>query len=400
MERIGIYGGTFNPPHAGHIQAAREAQKRLGLDRLFLVPDRIAPHKQLPQGSPSARQRYEMLCLAARALPDVEVSDLELRREGVSYTADTVEAFRQRYPEAELYLLMGTDMFLSFHTWYAPERILKCAALAVLYRGDRGEAEQIAAQKARLEAKGARILPVQNAVLQISSTDLRRMVALECAQPYLPDGVGEYIRANHLYGIGEYRNLSLTRLEQAVTQLLKPERVAHVLGCRDAAMELARRWGADETDAARAGLLHDITKALDARLQLTFCREYGIILDNFSDRNPKTLHALTGGAAAQRVFGENPAVVNAIRWHTTGRANMTLLEKILYLADYVEPNRAFPGVEELRQMAQCDLDRALAMGLENTLMLLQQQGSEICPATLEALQFLKQQGVPCAPRKE
>ena len=123
--------------------------------------------------------------------------------------------------------------------------------------------------------------------------------------------------------------------------------MAHILGCCQTAVELARLYGADETDAARAGLLHDITKALDGPLQLTLCRAYGTILDDFSRKNPKTLHALTGSLVAERVFGENEAVVSAIRYHTTGRANMTLLEKIIYVADYVEPNRDFPGVEKL-----------------------------------------------------
>jgi nicotinate-nucleotide adenylyltransferase len=164
--------------------------------------------------------------------------------------------------------------------------------------------------------------------------------------------------------------------------------VAHVLGCRDTAVELARHWGADETDAARAGLLHDITKALDGPHQLTLCREYGIVLDAFSNKNPKTLHALTGSLVAQRIFGENDAVVSAIRHHTTGKADMNLLQKIIYVADYMEPNRDFPGVEQLRHLAFTDLDAALKLGLEMTLELLVQQGREVSPESLEALAFL------------
>jgi nicotinate-nucleotide adenylyltransferase len=168
----------------------------------------------------------------------------------------------------------------------------------------------------------------------------------------------------------------------------EPNRVAHVLGCRDTAIAMAKRWGADETDAARAALLHDITKALDGPHQLTLCREYGIILDNFSQENSKTLHALTGSLVAQRVFGETEAVVEAIRWHTTGKANMNTLEKIIYLADYIEPNRDFPGVERLRSLAFTDLDKALALGLTMTLDMLKRQGREISSASREALAYL------------
>ena len=190
---------------------------------------------------------------------------------------------------------------------------------------------------------------------------------------------------------GEYRDLSMEELEKAVISLLKPNRVNHVLGCRDTAVELAKRWGADVTDAARAGLLHDITKALDGPLQLTLCGEYGILLDNFSARNPKTLHALTGSLVAERIFGENAAVVSAIRHHTTGKADMTLLEKIIYVADYMEPNRDIPGVDRLRLLAFTDLDGALRLGLEMTLEHLQKQGSEVSPESQEALEWLNRQ---------
>ena len=98
MERIGIYGGTFNPPHLGHIQAAKAAVQALDLTRLLLIPDNIAPHKELPPGSPAPEQRLEMLRLATQDAPELEVSDLELRREGVSYTFETVLALSEQYP--------------------------------------------------------------------------------------------------------------------------------------------------------------------------------------------------------------------------------------------------------------------------------------------------------------
>lgn len=182
-------------------------------------------------------------------------------------------------------------------------------------------------------------------------------------------------------------------LEKVVVPLMKEKRVAHILGCCQTAVELARLYGADETDAARAGLLHDITKALDGPLQLTLCRAYGTILDDFSRKNPKTLHALTGSLVAERVFGENEAVVSAIRYHTTGRANMTLLEKIIYVADYVEPNRDFPGVEKVRKAAYENIDLALKLGLESTLALLKEQGREVSPESGEALRYLLEHGV-------
>ena len=212
---------------------------------------------------------------------------------------------------------------------------------------------------------------------EMTEEDLRRMRAFVCL------GAEDH---------GKYRNLPMTELEQAVISLLKPNRVAHVLGCRDTAAELARRWGADVTDAARAGMLHDITKALDGPLQLTLCAEYGVALNTFSVENPKTLHALTGSLVAERIFGENQAVVAAIRSHTTGKANMNTLEKIIYVADYMEPNRNFPGVETLRSLAYTDLNKALKTGLEMTLEMLTAQKKVISPESKSALEFLVQAG--------
>ena len=389
MERIGIYGGTFNPPHMGHVSAALQAADVLRLDKLLLIPDRIAPHKKMPENSPTPQQRLEMVRLAAYGRPQLEVSDMELLREGPSYTYQTILQLRQQYPDAQLVLLMGTDMFLSFDTWKNPDVILANASLGVFYRGEKGEVEAIDRKKREMEQAGARIELVKNDILTISSTDLRRLLIFRCADDFLPEPVAAYIQINDLYGTGKNcRHLSLEQLEKTVVGLLKENRVAHVLGCRDTAVEMARRWGADETDAARAGLLHDITKALDGPLQLTLCREYGILLDAFSTQNPKTLHALTGSLVARRIFGENDAVVNAIRHHTTGKANMTLLEKIIYVADYMEPNRDFPGVDKLRELAFTDIDAALKLGLTMTVNMLKEQGREISPESLEALSWL------------
>ena len=390
MARIGIYGGTFNPPHTGHISAAIAAVDALRLDKLLIIPTGVSPHKKLPEGSPTSHQRLEMVTLAAKSDPRIVPCDIEIRREGPSYTYHTILQLKESYPEDTLILLMGTDMFLSFDGWRQPQTILENAALGVFYRGEPGELEAIEEKKRQLEGIGAQVYLVQNPVIPISSTQLRRMLVFQCADPFLPEGVGEYIAQNGLYGEAKsLKALPEAQLEQVVTGLLKPQRVAHVLGCRDTAVQLAQHWGADVTEAARAGLLHDITKALDGPLQLTLCSEYGILLDKFSEKNPKTLHALTGAAVAERIFGESDAVVSAIRHHTTGKAGMNLLEKIIYVADYMEPNRNFPGVEELRRLAFTDLEGALKLGLEMTLALLERQGREISPESREALDYLK-----------
>ena len=397
MERIGIYGGTFNPPHIGHIRAAAQAKQALKLDRLLLIPGSIAPHKRLPEDSAPAQQRLEMVRLGAKEIPGAVVSDMELRRQGTSYTYLTILELKEQHPQAQLVLIMGTDMFLSFDTWKNPDIITANATLAVLYRGEKGEMAAIREKKEAMERRGVTVELIENTVTAISSTQLRRMLVFGCASAFLPEGVEDYIRRHGLYNTDkDYKNLPMEQLEKAVKGLLNPNRIAHVLGCRDAAVELARRWGADETDAARAGILHDITKALDGPLQLTLCDEYATILSAFSRKYPKTLHALTGALVAQRIFGENKAVVSAIRHHTTGKADMNLLEKIIYVADYIEPNRTLPYVEELRRLAFTDLDAAVEMGLNKTLEHLARQGDEVSPETAQALEYLKKTN----PRKD
>ena len=389
MERIGIYGGTFNPPHIGHIQAAHQAVESLGLKQLFLIPDCIAPHKVMPDNTPTDIQRLEMLTAAVQNSPSLKVLDMEIRRKGVSYTWETVRALKEDRPDAELVLLMGTDMFLSFHTWKYPEEITKRASLGVFYRGEKGERQRIEARKAEMEAQGVTVYLVENDVISISSTQMRRLLAFRCAGEFLPDGVLDYIRKYRLYETrADWKQLPMEQLERVVVSLLNPNRVAHVLGCRDTAVALAKHWGADVNDAARAGILHDITKAIDGPLQLTLCEAYGKILSAFSRKYPKTLHALTGSLVAERIFGESEAVVSAIAHHTTGKADMTLLETIIYVADYMEPNRDFPGVEQLRELAFTDIRAALKLGLEMTLEHLKRQGNEVSPESRDALAWL------------
>ena len=398
MERIGIYTGTFNPVHIGHIQAALQAAQSLRLDKVLLIPDCETPHKQMPEGSATAAQRLDMLKVAVSDCPQLEASDVAIRRGGVTFTWQTLLDLREEYPDAEFVLLMGSDMFLKFGKWTHTDVILRESTLGILYRGDRGEIRAVQEKKEELRELNARIEIAENNAVCISSSDLRRMLIFQCAAPFMPNGVMEYILENKLYGVGKpLQNLPMDQLEKAVIYLLKPGRIAHVLGCRDTAVRLAEHWGADVTDAARAGILHDITKALDGPLQLTLCSEYGTILSDFSKKYPKTLHALTGSLVAGRIFGENEAVTEAIRHHTTGKGNMNLLEKIIYVADYMEPNRDIPGVEELRRLAYSDIDAALKLGLEMALEHLNRQGAEVSPESKEALEYLnrKFEKQPC-----
>ena len=394
--KIGVYGGTFNPPHLGHLTAARAVFDLLKLDKLLLVPAGMPPHKALPEGSPTPEQRLEMTHLAGEQLglgDRVEVLDLELRREGKSYTADTLAQLRQLYPEAELWLLMGTDMFLTLQTWHAPEEILAQAGIAAFGRTEEDTEELFSVQRDYLYRTypGARIFTLTiPGVVDISSTELREQLAADRGANLLAPAVYGYILREGLYRTNaDLKHLPLSKLRPVALSYLKHKRIPHVLGTEQEAIRLAERYGADVEKARVGALLHDCTKKLDLPEQLALCERYGIPLDELERQTLKLLHAKTGAAIARDVFGVDKEIYNAILWHTTGRAGMTLLEKILYLADYIEPSRDFPGVDKLRTVCYKDLDAGLLMGLEMTIGEMNALGSPVHRATIEARDALK-----------
>ena len=397
--RIGLYGGTFNPPHLGHRAAASSAARTLELDQLILMPDNVPPHKVLPEGSATAEQRLEMTALMADRLSDektrVTASDLELRREGRSYTAHTLAQLREQYPQDELWLLMGTDMFLTLHEWYHPEDICRLAHIAPFAREQGGEA-LFSAQAQRLAKDyGAvvRIVPLPDRV-EASSTQLRQALKSGGGQDLLEQSVYGYILRKQLYGVDrDLTALSLEDLRAASYSMVKAKRLPHIRGTEEEAALLARRWGADETLLRKAAILHDCTKYWTREEQLQSCRKYGILLDQTERELTPLLHAKSGAGVAKNVFGMEDAVCSAILWHTTGRADMTLEEKILYIADYAEPTRPYAWCERLRTLVLEDLDAAVLYGLNVTISHNRSRGNVIHPRTLEAREWLIQQGV-------
>ncbi len=398
--RIGVYGGTFNPPHLGHMAAARAAAVALKLDRLILIPDAVPPHKPLPEGSPTAEERLELTRIAAAQahLPcETEVSDIELRRGGMSYMADTIEALRAEVGEdAELWLLMGSDMFLTFDRWYMPERILKQAGLCAFHRVHADEDQAFESQRAKLYSlvPESRIFTMSiPELVEISSSDLRAMLKAEPerALAYIAPAELGFILRKALYATdADLKRLPLSLLRPVALSFLKEKRIPHVLGTEQEAIKLALRYGADVEKARRTALLHDMTKKLEMPEQKALCELYALPLDALEEKALKLLHAKTGAAMAADLFGVGEEIASAIRWHTTGRADMTLLEKIIYLADYIEPSRDFPGVWALRKTVYEDLDAGLLMGLEMTIAEMEEMGNPVHHATIEARDWLQE----------
>lgn len=394
--KIGIYGGTFNPPHLGHVTAARAVFELLKLDRLLVIPAGLPPHKDLPDHSPTPAQRLEMTRLAAEQMGldgKVEVVDIELSRVGKSYTSDTLAQLKERYPDDELWLLMGTDMFLTLQAWHAPEEILSLAGIAAFGRTEADTEELFSVQRDYLYKTypQARIFTLTiPGVIDVSSTELRQKLAAGEGGALLPPAVYGYILRQGLYGTNaDLKHLSISQLRPVALSYLKHKRIPHVLGTEQEAIRLAERYGADVEKARIAALLHDCTKKLDMESQLALCAHYGIQLDELEQVSLKLLHSKTGAALARDVFGVDEEIYQAIWWHTTGHAGMTALEKVMYLADYIEPSRDFPGVEELRHVCYEDLDKGLLMGLEMTIQEMTAMGNPVHRATIEARDALK-----------
>lgn len=182
-------------------------------------------------------------------------------------------------------------------------------------------------------------------------------------------------RIDTVYGSGTW-DRAIGRLPQ--------KRRPHVEGCIAEAGRLAAHWGGDVSRSMFAALLHDVTKAEGPEGQLNLCRKYGIIPEITDVVAFGPLHAITGAEVARSEFGADPDIVSAIRWHTTGKADMTLLEKIVYLADYIEPTRDFDGVESVRAVAYRNLDLAMLTALKNTICEISIALKPIAKASVEA----------------
>ncbi len=367
--KIAIFGGSFDPVHAEHVNMARAAGEALGADKLIVVPAFLAPHKH--GAAAGAEDRLEMARLAFSGLKNCEVSAYECNAGGVSYTVRTLGYFHRRYPDAELFLLLGSDMLHDFYSWREPETILSLAELVVCYReGDaplKGEQLRFAVKF----KKRFRQLPYTGR--NISSTKARVLCALgEDVRPYLPESVIDYIEARQLYRIEGVK---------AAMGYLKPARKKHTVRVALLAAELARQNGCAEGKIVQAAALHDAAKSLplSAPELAGFVPPQGV--------PAPVLHQFSGAYLAEHTFGVRDAeVLAAIRYHTTGRPNMGTAEKIVFLADMLEEGRTFPHVKKLRACLG-DLDECMYRCLAHQLRYLKKEKGEICPLTVQAYEY-------------
>lgn len=197
-EQIGVLGGTFNPPHMGHVHLAIQAADELALDRVLLIPDALPPHKETADGTPDAWTRLKMVQLAAQADPRLQADDCEIRRGGKSYTFDTLTELTRRFPDADLTFLCGTDMFLTLDRWYRAADLFRLARFAVAARNSGEEAALLCKQQELKTCFQADTVLLHGNILPISSTEVRNQLKQGDISQLDPI-VADYIAQNNLF---------------------------------------------------------------------------------------------------------------------------------------------------------------------------------------------------------
>ena len=400
MAKIGLMGGTFNPIHNVHLSMAEEARTQYQLDEVRFMPSKNPPHKN-KQGIASDSHRKRMIQHAIQDHPHFTFSDLELKREGITFTRDTLAYLTETCPEDQFYFILGGDSLASLESWKEPAYIFSRCHILAANRGDISENKITEWIQYYQEKYGARISEIQMPPQRISSEMIRNKLASGCdVSTYCPVPVTQYIRFHGLYGCDRLLQekpespMKISDMYACLSACLKPKRYIHTLGVAMTAANLAAVHGCDCTQAYTAGLLHDCAKYLTGKEQIAACQEADISLTKVEMENTALIHGKLGAYIAKTRYGiQDREILSAITWHTTGKPKMALLEKIIYLADYMEPGRAMNckpySLAQIRRASFKNLDRALFMVLECCVKYLEKSGAPIDPQTIETYKYYR-----------
>ncbi len=370
MKHIGLFGGTFNPVHIEHQQMAKTAIAELKLDKLIVVPTFSPPHKKTHLLS--GEDRFNMLKTCFHKMGKVEVSDYELNSGGVSYTYLTAEHYKSLYPEDKLYLLVGGDMLTDFKTWKYPERILAVCDLAVFTREDFGfdfnfEREYFN----KTFGKDFTLLSYNGK--NVSSTRVRIYAELGLPLEGMVDAkVEEYIKEKALFPSGKEAEF--------IKKSLTEKRLVHTAEVTVTALKKVKELGLDLDKVKTTCLLHDCAKYLDKANFKGFTLPIDV---------PKPVeHAFLGAYVAEKVLKiTDTEIIEAIKYHTSGKANMSTLGKLVFVADMIERTRNYQGVEQLRELYEKDFDECFRACLEEEMAHLLNKKSYIYSETLNAYEY-------------
>ena len=389
--KVLLYGGTFDPPHNGHLNNLRAAADRVRPDKVVVMPAGLSPFKQ-HTSAPGALRLEMCSCFHALeegmdAIPQLEVSGWEVAQAKAgnhNYTVLTVEKLARDYPGAQLYLAIGSDMLLSFDDWHRWQDILRLAHLVVTSRNV-GDAPELHAKALRLDPTGARILfaPVQ-ALPWPAATSApvwlqAKGVKLSCRRRCGRSSAGRNSTKR------KYQPMNLKQAKELVRGRLSDKRYEHTLNVKKMAVKLAKIYGEDEERAALAALLHDSAKEISKDEMREILRAYPQYAEGGEERPAPVWHGVCAAILARTQWGvTDEAVLSAIACHTAGKPGMTRLDKILYLADMTSAERDWPGVEKLRKLEKKDLNAAMLAALKQTNDFVLSQGKPLDPMSKAA----------------
>jgi nicotinate-nucleotide adenylyltransferase len=392
--RLAILGGSFNPVHIGHLYLADTALTRLGYHRIILVPAFQSPFK--PGADPaSPKDRLDMLAASIAGDPRLTIDDCEIRREGVSYTIDTIADIRRRYrPEGKPGLILGDDLAGTFHLWRSAGAIAEQAGIVIARRlfGGQDPAPAFPFPYTGLD----------NEVMNVSSRLVREMIPRGENWHYLvPSGARDIIESRGLYGLkkdrigksavpGKETGLeTLLEVENAARKCLSPSRFLHSRNTALLAWDLCVRFNLDPRKGYLAGIAHDICKSMGLEEMMRLARSDGGGTTKLEKAKPSLLHGRAAAALLKKQYGiHNKEVLDAVRYHTTAGGGGDLA-KVVYVADKIEPSREDVN-EELREMSgNADLNTLFTAALDTTVAYLRSQKMDISPGTLRLLAAMR-----------
>lgn len=390
MQQIGIVGGTFNPIHCGHLMMAQIASEQFHLDKVLFIPARNPAHK-LNDDVVSHHYRYKMVELSVKDNPIFEANSIEIMRTGVTYTIDTLMSLREQNPDAKLNFIIGADTLIQLKSWKKHKKLFELCRFLVYNRlGDTSKATLLEA-KEEYKKDGGIIEFIDGPLIGISSTYVRnRIIKGKSIRYIVPDAVREYIETTQIYEKEENNIPDVEHLKSKLLKALTKSRYNHSTNVSESAVQLALEYGVDVQKAEVAGLMHDCAKCYSNIKKRKLAKKYGM-MDKIYQRKPDLAHAEIGAAVAKEQYGiEDEEILSAIQKHTTGAEEMSLLDEIIYLADIIEVDRDFEGVDELRRLASIDLHQAVMMAMKQTVEHIKKKNGEVHPRTLMAYEKLKQ----------
>lgn len=389
-KKIAVMGGTFDPIHYGHLVAAETVRHRLGIEKVLFVPTGRPPHKN-NRNVEHDEHRYLMTVLATANNPYFNVSRIEIDRPGMTYTIDTIQSLKKICSdETEIFFITGADAINEIMTWKRVGELLRICNFVAVTRPGYDKDSLLRNMTGVENDYRINLTFIEVPALAISSTDIRNRVIAEIPIKYLlPDEVEQYIIKFGLYKTAFENKPFFTFINQKLHTVLTPERFAHTQGVAYEAVNLAKVWGVSAEKAYIAGLLHDCAKDFDDKETLSLCYDYGVELDEIIKRQLYLAHSFLGAAVAEKEYlVTDSEILNAIKYHTTGRAEMSFLEKIIYIADMIEPNRPFySGIDDIRKAAYSDIDKAVYLALKQTVDFNNGRNRIIHPLSILAMNY-------------